>query len=343
MNSPKITINDIARFAGVSKRTVSRVINHSDKVGEKTKELIEKLIAEHGFVPDKQARGLASSRSYLIGLVYDNPDALYIDEVQRGVLSYCTKLGYELVVHPCEYKSEHFIEEVQHFVKRSKLDGLLILPPASEVDELGQALDEAKLPYIRLVSGSEESPHNFVMSDDKQAAFDMTEYLIELNHKKIAMITGPKVYRSSRERYHGFKAALDSKNIKLNKDYIIEGLNTYQAGTELAEVLLKLPEPPSAIFANNDEMAAGALKTAVTLGLKVPEDISICGFDDNLLASRIIPALTTVRRPVKDMAFSAARKLIATIEKGSAEIINENCTVHPKVVVRDSTTDCLKK
>lgn len=338
MSSQKITINDIARFAGVSKRTVSRVINHSDKVGAKTKELIEKLIAEHNFVPDKQARGLASSRSYLIGLVYDNHDALYIDEVQRGVLSYCTNLGYELVVHPCEYQDKHFIEEVQNFVKRSKLDGILILPPASEIDELGLALDKAKIPYIRLVSGTEENTKSFVMSNDKQAAYDMTEYLIELKHQKIAMLTGPKAYRSSRERYHGFKEALASKAIKLNKNYILEGLNTYQTGLELAEVLLKSAEPPSAIFANNDEMAAGALKAAVNLGLKVPTDVSICGFDDNLLASRIIPALTTVSRPVKKMAFSATRKLITTIEKGSAEIINENCTVHPKVVIRDSTT-----
>ena len=105
----KPTINDVARLSGVSKRTVSRVINGATNVGAATRERIQKVIDELGFSPDKQARGLAASRSYLIGLIYDNPDALYIDQVQRGVLSVCSEKGYELVVHPCHYRSDDFI------------------------------------------------------------------------------------------------------------------------------------------------------------------------------------------------------------------------------------------
>ncbi|AWB69220.1 LacI family transcriptional regulator (plasmid) [Saccharobesus litoralis] len=337
MSDVKVTINDIARMAGVSKRTVSRVINNSDKVGKKTKELIDKIIAETGFVPDKQARGLASSRSYLLGLVYDNPDALYIDEVQRGVLDYCSNGGYELVVHPCSYKSEDLIANVLSFVKRSKLDGIVILPPASEIDELGATLDDNNIPYIRIVSGRSENAENFVVSNDGQAVFELVDFLITLNHEKIAMITGPMNYRSSKERFSGYKVATEKAKLNLPQNYVVEGTNQYISGIECANVLLDLPERPSAIIANNDEMAAGALKVAVAKGIKVPEELSICGFDDNLLASRIMPQLTTARRPVRQMAKAAAKKLIAKIENGNPSVIVEEVVVAPKVVIREST------
>ncbi|WP_111978708.1 LacI family DNA-binding transcriptional regulator [Algibacillus agarilyticus] len=338
MGEEKVTINDIARLAGVSKRTVSRVINHSDKVGKKTQEMIEKIIAEKGFVPDKQARGLASSRSYLLGLVYDNPDALYIDEVQRGVLSYCSQRGYELVVHPCEYKSDDLIANVISFVKRSKLDGVIILPPASEVDQLGATLDDNNIPYMRLVSGTDERSERFVVSDDGSAIGELTDYLISLNHTKIAMITGPMIYRSSKERFGGFKRAMEKANLNMPSEYIVEGTNQYVNGLECGNQLLNLDSAPTAIIANNDEMAAGVMKVALSMDYSVPNDISICGFDDNLLASRIIPQLTTVRRPVRDMAISATKKLITIVEKGNPAIIEEKSVFSPKVIVRESTT-----
>ncbi|MCU4674186.1 LacI family DNA-binding transcriptional regulator [Catenovulum sp. 2E275] len=337
MANEKITINDIARLSGVSKRTVSRVINQSPKVGEQTKLKVEKIIEQYNYVPDKQARGLASSRSYLLGLVYDNPDALYIDEVQRGILSFCSKKGYELVVHPCRYKSTDLNDNVLDFVRRSKLDGIILLPPASEVDDLASTLDENAIPYVRMVSGYSEKTDDFVMSNDRHAAADMARFLVSLKHQKISMITGPLNYRSSKERYEGFIHTMENMDRALPDQYLIEGTNLYESGIEKGRHLLTLDDRPTAIFCNNDEMASGVLKAAAELHIKVPEQLSVCGFDDNLLASRIIPALTTIKRPVRQMAVYAANKLIAKIESNNPQAVIQNCTVHPELVIRDST------
>ncbi|WP_440904514.1 LacI family DNA-binding transcriptional regulator [Catenovulum sp. SX2] len=337
MNQPKITINDIARLAGVSKRTVSRVINQSPKVGELTKQKVEQIIAEYNYVPDKQARGLASSRSYLLGLVYDNPDALYIDEVQRGVLDICSQKGYELVVHPCRYKADDLNQNVMNFVRRSKLDGIIVLPPASEVDALGDELDERAVPYVRLVSGHTEATDKFVMANDRHAVSEMARFIVSLKHEKVAMITGPLHYRSSRERYEGFTETMASLGYPLSPEFIVEGTNQYESGIELGRKLLTADDKPTAIFANNDEMASGILKAAYELNIKVPEQLSVAGFDDNLMASRIIPALTSMKRSVRQMAKYAANKLIAKVEGNNPQAIIQNCTVHPELVIRDST------
>lgn len=337
MNQPKITINDIARLAGVSKRTVSRVINQSPKVGELTKQKVEQIIAEYNYVPDKQARGLASSRSYLLGLVYDNPDALYIDEVQRGVLDICSQKGYELVVHPCRYKADDLNQNVMNFVRRSKLDGVIILPPASEVDALGDELDERAVPYVRLVSGHTEATDKFVMANDRHAVSEMARFIVSLKHEKVAMITGPLNYRSSRERYEGFTETMASLGYPLPPEFIVEGTNQYESGIELGRKLLTADDKPTAIFANNDEMASGILKAAYELNIKVPEQLSVAGFDDNLMASRIIPALTSMKRSVRQMAKYAANKLIAKVEGNNPQAVIQNCTVHPELVIRDST------
>ncbi|MER2493069.1 LacI family DNA-binding transcriptional regulator [Catenovulum sediminis] len=336
MNQEKITINDIARLAGVSKRTVSRVINQSPKVGEQTKIKVEKIIEQYNYVPDKQARGLASSRSYLLGLVYDNPDALYIDDIQRGILEFCSQKGYELVVHPCRYKSPDLNNNVVNFVRRSKLDGIVLLPPASEVDSLADVLDQNSIPYVRLVSGFSEASENFVMSNDRHAAAEMAKYITSLNHQKIAMITGPLNYRSSRERFEGFSNTMQEMGQPLAADLVVEGTNQYESGIEQGRHLLTLENRPTAIFANNDEMASGVIKAAHDLGIKIPDELSVCGFDDNLLASRIIPALTTIKRPVREMAKFAANKLIAKIEGGNPQAISQNCVVHPEIVIRES-------
>lgn len=337
MAQQKITINDIARLAGVSKRSVSRVINRSPKVGEKTKINVERIIAEHNYVPDKQARGLASRRSYLIGLVYDNQDALFINEAQRGILACCAQKDYELVVHPCQYNSPNFNKEVLNFIQRSKLDGIIVLPPASEIDSLAIELDHNDIHYVRLVSGHTENTENFVMSNDRHGAADMARFLISLQHQKIAMVTGPLNYRSSKERFEGFTQTLQTISHSIPAHYVIEGNNSYQSGILAGKHLLTLADRPTAIFANNDEMASGVLKVAYELGIKVPEQLSICGFDDNLLASRIIPPLTTIKRPVQKMAEYAAHKLIAKIENINQELISKNCTIQPELITREST------
>lgn len=338
-NKNNITINDVARIAGVSKRTVSRVINGSPMVGQATRERIEKIINEVKFQPDKQARGLASKRSYLLGVIYDNPDALYIDQVQRGALSICTSLGYELVVHPCHWKDENFLDDCLNFINRSRVDGVLILPPVSESKVLAGALQQKGHPYVRIASADLDDHQNIVISNDRGAMQDIVEHLSSLGHSDVAVISGPMDYCSSVERLEGFLDAAKNANINIPKTRILEGLNSYESGMQCAQKLLSKTPLPTAIFANNDEMAAGVIRVASDLGIKVPQQISVVGFDDNIIARRIIPSLTTIKRPVEEMASIATTKLIQAItpDRQTAKLAT---IVKPYLIKRESTAPC---
>ncbi|MBD1389018.1 LacI family DNA-binding transcriptional regulator [Neiella sp. HB171785] len=335
----KVTINDIARIAGVSKRTVSRVINGSPLVGESTRARIEQAIAEHNFQPDKQARGLASKRSYLLGLVYDNPDALYIDQVQRAVLDVCANLGFELVVHPCHWSEDNFIDDCLTFISRSNVDGVLILPPVSESKTLAQALREAEHPYVRIASADLDDPQNIVISNEREAMADIVDHLLKLGHRDVAMITGPQEFFSSRERLEGFTESARNKGLNIPEQWLLEGGNSYESGIECAKQLLSGEQLPSAIFANNDEMAAGILRVANDLNIKIPEQLSVVGFDDNLFASRVIPSLTTMRRPVDKLATLATQKLIRAIQSEASSTGIET-VVKPYLIERESSAQC---
>lgn len=335
------TINDVARLAGVSKRTVSRVINGAANVGETTRKRIQSIIEDVGFQPDKQARGLAASRSYLLGLIYDNPDALFIDQVQRGVLSVCAQRGYELVVHPCHFKHDDYIDNCINFIQRSNIDGVIILPPLSESRELAAALRKKHLHYVRLASVDIDDHTNIVVSDDRAALSDLARYLVSLGHRDIGIISGPKHYLSSSERLAGLCDTLAELGIHLPASRIIEGENSYQSGLECGLKLLASASPPQAIFANNDEMAAGVLRAAHQLGIAVPQQLSIAGFDDNLLAARVIPSLTTVQRPVTAMASLAAQKIINRIEHNHTDQVDEYL-VKPHLIIRESTQKAQK-
>lgn len=336
MSNAKITINDVARLSGVSKRTVSRVLNHSPKVGKATREKIQKVIDDLKFSPDTQARGLAARKSFLLGMIYDNPNSLYINDVQRGALSICRELSYELVVHPCDMHSETLIDEAVGFASRLKLDGVIILPPVSESNELARALGQANVNYVRLAAVGLDSPDHVVISNERSAAASMAEYLVKLGHRQIGYIAGPKSWKSSRERLEGFSDALEKLNCKLAEDMITFGAYTFESGLKCARTLLTNPKPPTAIFASNDEMALGVINAAQQMGLNVPGDLSVAGFDDSMLASRTTPSLTTIRRPVREMARQAASKLIATIN-GRTEEADIEIMVEPILIERDST------
>jgi LacI family transcriptional regulator len=335
-NKHHVTINDIAELAGVSKRTVSRVLNGSPSVGAKTREKIQQVIDDHNYQPDKQARGLASKRSFLLGLIYDNPDALYIDQVQRGALQICTKLGYELIVHPCDWKSENFVEGCLDFVARSRVDGVLILPPVSESKLLANALKQQDYKYVRIASADLDDHSNIVISNDRKAMKEIADHLVGFGHRDIAIISGPKMFCSSAERLEGLLDSLKNHNIKIPKRRILEGKNSYESGIQCAQKLLAMNPRPTAIYANNDEMATGVMRVAHDLGIRIPEDLSIVGFDDNIIASRVLPSLTTIRRPVEEIASIATDKLITSFQTDTSSD-RHDWNVTPFLVSRDST------
>ena len=330
------TINDIAREAGVSKRTVSRVINGATNVNAKTREKIQQIISERGYSPDKKARGLAVRRSFLLGIIYDNPGTFYIDQVQEGVLQEITEKGYELIVHPCRYQDAGFVDNCTGFVHRSNVDGVIVLPPVSESAALADAFNRHGVNYVRMASVALDEPYRMVISDDRHAMADLARYLVAHGHKGIAVISGPNAYSSTTERLEGFCQALHKQGIPLPDNRIIEGDNTYESGIACGRALLTQNPIPDTIFANNDDMAIGVIRAAHDLKINIPQSLSVVGFDDNLMAARMLPSLTTIRRPVRDMAAIAAQKLIAQIENLPADNIATQ-PVKAQLIVREST------
>ena len=331
----KSTINDVARLAGVSKKTVSRVINDSPLVRPDTRQKILSLMQEMGYAPDPQARGLAFRRSFLIGLVFDNPTAQYIVNLQYGALDALRDSGFELVVHPCDSKSEGYIEGIKRFVQQQKLYGVILIPRVSEDQALADVLREIGCRYVRIASVAMDEPANMVLTHDRQAGAEAANYLESLGHRRVALVTGPKRYRSSIERGGGFTEALAKRGIEIPPEMVYEGGYTFESGVAGAESLLTKNPRPTAIFACNDEMAAGIYKAALRMGLSIPGDLSVVGYDDSPLASQLWPALTTLRLPVRDLGRQAAAMLLAENWPRAAQA-QAGISVSPHLVVRDS-------
>ncbi len=333
----KPTINDVARLAGVSKKTVSRVINQSPFVKEETRENIDRIIAEIGFSPDPQARGLAFRRSFLIGLVYDNPNPQYVVNMQLGMLDAIRGSGYELVVHPCNRGNPTFLTDFRRFIERQKLWGVVLTPSVSEDDRVKTILDEIGCAYIRIASVPVDEPEHIIVSNDRLGGRAAARHLAELGHTRIAFISGPSTFRSSHERRGGFEEELKERKLALHESHIMQGAYTFETGISCGAELLKREPRPTAIFAANDEMAAGVLHAIRRANLRCPDDVSVVGFDDFQIASSVWPPLTTVRTPTREIGRMAAEKLIGLGADGEEHPREAAPATSPVLVVRDSS------
>ncbi|MCI4590437.1 LacI family transcriptional regulator [Sphingobium sp. BYY-5] len=306
------TIAKVAAAAGVSIRTVSRVLNNSPKVNKDTRERIQAAIDRLHFKPSLRARALAMGRSLLIGMVHHDRNALVLDTVQRGVGREATRRGYEVISHAVPITEEGGIGHVLDFAQRSRVDGLVVLPPVSGIAGLPEALNAERIHAVALSSVPIVGYGAVLLSPEREAAGDVARYLLSLGHRRIAMITGPQAMISACERRLGFIEALQDAGASLLGE--TEGDYSLAAGIEGARTLLSLPTPPTAIFAANDIMAAGVFKVASERGIAVPSMLSVVGFDGSLLAEMLTPSLTTVARPFGEMAQIATRHLIDLIE-----------------------------
>jgi LacI family transcriptional regulator len=312
------TINDVARIAGVSKKTVSRVINRSPLLNDDTRKRVEEVIGGLGYVPNPQARALALRRNFLIGLVHDNPNAQTVMNVQQGMLEALHDTEFEMVVRPVDRGSATMLEDLRHFLERQRLFGVLLMPPISENEMVAKLCEDAGCRYVRMGSVVLDDAEHMVASNDREAVRNATDYLIAQGHRRIGLVGGPHGFRSARERRAGFEEALSAAGIALPRSMVAEGNYTFESGMVAAERLLDLTPRPTAIFSCNDEMAAGVIHAASQRGLAVPRDLSIIGFDDTPIAAHVWPPLTTVRWPIASMARSAALKLIA--DEGEAKV-----------------------
>lgn len=308
-----VRIEDVALKAGVSMKTVSRVLNNEPNVRDATRKKVMAAVETLNYRPNPSARSLAGSRSYLVGLLYGRVSPAYLFEVQSGALEACNAAHYGLALHPCEVSDDELAEDVATFVRQSHVDGLVLTPPISDKAPLIAKLDQMGVPYVR-ISPMDSDVGATVNIDEKQAAHDMMAHLLGLGHKRIGFIRGPKDHGASHWRYESYKEALQSAVVPFDESLVAEGDFTFDSGLAAGRTLLELSHSPSAIFASNDNMAAGVLHAAFEAGLRVPDDLSVVGFDDAPLARQIWPSLTTIHQPMRSMGRAAARQLLAMMD-----------------------------
>lgn len=304
------TINDVARLANVSKKTVSRVINKSSLLSDKTRAHVEKVIADIGYVPNPQARALALRHNFIIAVIHDNPNAQFLVNVQNGMLEGIKGSDYGLMVQPVNRNSPTIADEVKIFLERHRPYGVLLLPPISDNDELAELCENYGTRYVRMASIALDAPEHMVTSNDRAAVEEAVDYLIAEGHKNIALIEGPKGYISATERRAGYEQSMAKARLPVTDDMIRPGAYTFESGYEAGASILDTNQRPSAIFVANDEMAIGVMIAARERNIDIPADLSIIGFDDTPLSSQVWPPLTTVRWPIIAMAKSAAERLI---------------------------------
>ncbi|MGO4379981.1 LacI family DNA-binding transcriptional regulator [Pseudoduganella sp. RAF19] len=303
-------MSDVAKLAGVSPMTVSRVMNGDPNVRQSTRKKVDEAVAALNYVPNQAARRLAGVRAIRIGFLYSNPSAGYLTEFLVGLLNQASLNNVQLVVEKCE--GEQWKEKTQRLIDNG-VDGIILPPPLCDVPGLINLIAKAGTPAVAVACGLPDKRVSAVSIDDYQAAYAMTNHLISLGHQRIGFVIGHPNQTASARRLAGFKAAIADRNVASSPDLIVQGLFTYRSGLDAAETLLSQEHRPSAIFASNDDMAAATVAIAHRMGLDVPGDLTVAGFDDTALATTIWPELTTVRQPIADMAETAVKFLVRQI------------------------------
>ena len=334
MKTKRPTIDDVARRAGVSMKTVSRVLNHEPHVRPATREKVEVAARELRYQPNLSARRLATNRAFVIAMLYDNPNSDYVTEVQYGSLQACQAHGYNLLIQPCDALSPSLVDRVVHLHQQATVDGFVILQPVSDVESLNDALVDNRIPAVR-VSQRPAAGLPWVSVGDEEAAEEMTEYLLELGHRRIGFIMGHPDHGSSHDRLSGYRRALEKHGLMLDEGLVEQGRFDYESGYSCARRLLSKWPRPTAIFASNDRMAMATLTAAHELRLDVPGDISVAGFDDTSIARFAWPPMTTVRQPISEVAQLATEVLLQRLEGESAEVVDHR--LRADIVCRAST------
>jgi LacI family transcriptional regulator len=327
------SIYDVAKRAGVSIKTVSRVVNRQSNVSEETRKRVLEAVGALSYRPNVFARGLASEHSFLIGLLYDNPSASYVAALQLGVLTRCREEGYHLIVESLDTQNPNLGHQVHSLVTESVLHGVILTPPLCDMPAAIEALNRAHTPFVRIAPEKPLAGSFDVRIDDHKAAYDMTAYLIGLGHRRIGFIKGHPDHGAANARFEGYRAALAHAGLPLIEEICVQGFFSYQSGMEAGERLLSLKKRPTAIFAGNDDMAAAVLAASQRFNLKIPQQLSVAGFDDSLVAQVVWPRLTTCRQPIKEMAEAAVSMLIQRPSEGGPF---ERRLDH-ELVVREST------
>jgi len=328
------TISDVAKSAQVSMKTVSRVLNREPNVKPATRELVEQAMRDLGYRPNSPARMLASNKTFLIGLIY-NASSSYIASIQNGVLKAARPEHYEVLILPCAYDSPNLLAELRDFISSKRVDGLVLLPPVSDVPGVQELLDEQEVANISISRKADSINEPSVITNDREVCRDMVKHLTSLGHRRIAYVRNHPGHKAMSDRYLGYLDGIADADIELNQAFVTRGDNSFESGVECGQQLLSRSPRPTAIFCANDQMAAGVMRAAHEAGLKIPEEISIAGFDDMPLASKIWPQLTTIKPPLEEMAKQATLSVIQMVRDESLN--SEAMVIDAEIVLRHST------
>lgn len=309
--SERANIRDVASRAGVAVKTVSRVLNGHPYVSAETKSRVEEAMRALDFRPSVAARILSGAKSNQVALIYDNHSPYYMFQIQKGCWDVCHDKGIRLLAQPVDVDDPDVGEQVRGLISETHVDGIILSSPVTDCEPVLRTLDALDIPFVRISPGTNHALTSSVFMDDAQAADDMTTHLINCGHRRIGFVKGHKSHMASEERLFGYRRALDRAGIAFEPSLVCDGEFDFDSGVRAATELLALDQPPTAIFAANDDMAAGVLAVAHDSDLDVPGALSVAGFDDTTLARTVWPPLTTIHQPMAELARTAAEILIA--------------------------------
>jgi len=310
------TIDDVATLAKVSPMTVSRVVNGKSNVSPDTRARVMRAVEKLGYTPNLAASTLAAAQNTRIALVYTNPSGAYLRDLLIGVLHAASRTAIQLVIDYWDDLDADAERKAARRLARS-VSGVILPPPLCDSEIAVQELVRAKIPVVSIASNRFSDRISCVRIDEFHAAREITDHLIAQGHRRIGYIKGRDDMAASEHRFEGFRAALETAGIPLDRHLVQPGDYTYRSGLVAAEKLLSRKQPPSAVFASNDDMAAAVVSVAHRRGLDVPRDLSVVGFDDSSSATTVWPELTTIRQPVSTMADAAVDLLLRQIRNGA--------------------------
>lgn len=336
------TISTVAAQARVSIKTVSRVLNNSSSVTAQTREHVMEVMRRLSYRPSPTARTLAGHPSLLIGMPFDSSAVRYVTEVQMGTLPTLRAANYQVVMHACDAYADDVVDEILMFVQRVQVDGIILTPPLSHMEAIVEALSAQSVPFVKIASPRRTDFARNVFTNEREACAAMVSYLANNGHDRIGFVAGPAGCTASEQRYLGYLDGLKQANLPVLPALVRRGANTVASGLACGRELLmqRRDQRPTAIFASNDEMAAGVLRAAHDLHLDVPGELSVAGFEDAPIASQIWPRLTTIRQPIRMMAERAAALLMEQLRGRDQPGESREGTLHvveSSLIVRQST------
>lgn len=310
-----LTINDIARLSGVSKKTVSKVLNRADQVGAATRERVQRVIADNGYVPNPQARALALKRNFLVALVHDGSDPLALIDALDGVEIGLADSDFAAVVRRID-RDGGGPAQMAGFLASHRPAGVLLLPALAGDAELLAACHQAGCRTLRL--GAQQTGDDALCCAERAGVADAVARLVALGHRRIAMVTGPESSLRAQARELGYLDALADHDLDRGPALVATGDFGLASGREAGRLLLQVSPRPTAILAASDDMAIGVIKAALDAGITIPGDLSVIGFGDTEFARRTWPPLASVRLPLREMATHAAHRIIGSDETVTA-------------------------